>query len=764
MNWLDLSRDAEERRLARTLAEVRRQLERLRALIRERRDQVVETRTFMWQELPNIPRDWDEIIEFTQHRELLGQQERDYVLYRDMIPRLERMENSPYFGRIDFVEAGSSRRAVYYIGIAALVEEATGEHLVYDWRAPVSSMFYDFEPGPAHYTAAGGKIHGELLLKRQYRIQRGRLEYLFDTDLKIDDDILQDMLGKNVDRRMRAIVQSIQREQNRVIRDEAHRLLIVQGPAGSGKTSIALHRVAYFLYRYRGALSSENIAVLSPNEIFTDYISGVLPELGEENMRQFTLPEIAAKLLPVPPEGLADQLERLLTSQPPKGSPWVEGIAFKGSPQFLEILNRYVKRLESGAELPLSDIEYRGQKVIDRGEMLRLVRDTYSYLPYVKRLEKLARRILYLIEPLQQQRLQEVRAQLEADPDNTRATRAEIRRMSRAIVQGELQPLHDRLQQLATIDTLALYLELFRRPELLKELAGDLELPAAIDAIARATRARLENGEIAYEDVAPLLYLKAALGEAEGFDEIRHVVVDEVQDYSAVHFAAMRRLFSKATFTLLGDVNQAIHPYLHAPDFETILKIFAEPRSHVVRLTKSYRNTRQIAAFAKGILTGGSEPAEAIEPIERDGPLPLLIRVQDEQGLLKAAAESIRRLQEAGCETIAVICRTAAESRAVYDALSAVTPLWLVTKDDRAFRGGTLVIPSYLAKGLEFDGVVVYDAGAGTYHSEAERKLLYTVCTRALHHLVLGCLGEPSPLLAAVDPQLYAVAATAGAP
>ncbi len=771
MDASELDRAAEEERLARTLSEVHRQIDQLRGDLHQRRGDVVATRAEMWEDMPRVIRDFDDAVEFTQHQQILDRQERDFVLYRDMLPRLERMADSPYFGRIDFLEDGGEgetaparQSEALYIGIAALIDSVNGEPIVYDWRAPVSGMFYDFEPGPAHYVAAGGEIRGELTRKRQYKIERGRLLYLFDTDVKIDDDLLQDILGQNVDRRMRAIVQSIQREQNQIIRDEAHRLLVVQGPAGSGKTSIALHRVAYFLYRYRDAMRSENIAVLSPNEIFNDYIGNVLPELGEENMRRMTVYEVAGRILSRPVERLEDQMEYLLSS--PRDTAFatrVAGISFKGSPKFLALLTHFVAGLQQGEDAALKSVEFRGKTVITKEEMVRLLRETYDYLPYGKRLEKLKRRILYLLEPLEEERLKEIQAELENHPDHNRATRSEIRRMSKAQLREETLHLREELGELAAVDTLTLYLRLFSRSGLPILKSAGISLPANFNAIAADTRSRLGRGEIGYEDVGPLLYLNLAIGESQPMEDIKHVVVDETQDYSAVHFAALERLFSKATFTLLGDVNQAIHPYLHAPAFDEIEEAFNITGSHVMRLTRSYRNTQEIAAFAKGILEASDGPREPIEPIERTGPKPQLVHVPDEERLLEAVGDGVNALKHEGFDTVAVICRTAAEASRVYEGLRSKHSVTLLTQTDRSFTRGVVVIPSYLAKGLEFDAVILYDVSATTYAHEDEVKVLYTACTRALHRLILYYSGELCDLLADVDPSLaeaieYAVA------
>lgn len=751
----------EEARLKRTLKAIHARLAEVEEIVRYHKQRVIQTRQTMWEELPHTAEGIDEAIQLVQHQKYLGELEREYLIYRRLLPILERMASSPYFGRIDFQETGADRPREIYIGISSMVEPETGAHLVYDWRAPISSLFYDYQPGPGSYVAEAGRVEGEILLKRQYKISKGRLEYVFDTELTIEDELLQQILSQSTDLKMRTIVQTIQREQNRAIRAEGSPLLIVQGPAGSGKTSIALHRVAYLLYRHRDTLSAKDIVVVSPNQVFNDYISGVLPDLGEENMQQTTFSQLVQKHLQ---ESLGEDytieegsahLEYLFAK---RGTPGydlrVQEVTYKGSTAFFNEVQAYVERLHQGEGLDFPDIVWQGKRVISGAEIRKLVTETYSYLPFSKRLDKAGRRIRYLLQPMREERLRAARQRLENDPTHQDKNSREILALARSLVDEEFADIEMLIDRFTAVDILDHYANLFRRSAGTRNATKDeralLNGAAQQAAIFKATLARLAQGRIAYEDVAPLLYLKAALGEIQGDREIRHVVIDEAQDYSAFHYEVFRELFPAATFTVLGDPAQSIHPYLGTADLTAVEKAIAPGKSAVIRLEISYRSTKEIIELARLI----DPERSGARPIDRSGSKPLLVRVDDPAALPQAAAAHVRRLHEKGIRSVSIICKTAAEAQRAYAELRKELPLHLVTADDDTLAHGDVVIPAYLAKGLEYDGVLIYDASDGTYSHESERRLFYTACTRALHHLHLLYTGSPTPFLAGALPDL----------
>lgn len=741
----------EEGRLAVVLAEIERQMDDVREVLDASRRQLLAGRKQMWQDVPHQVRTFDDVVQMSQHALIVGEQERDHALYQRTLDKLERMHYSPYFGRIDFADPALGVEPIY-IGISSLTTADGGEQLVYDWRAPVSSMFYDAELGPAAYVCEAGVVEGELLLKRQYNIADGKLLYYFDTSLKIDDDVLQEVLAKHADDKMRHIVTSIQREQNRIIRDEEHPVLIVQGPAGSGKTSIALHRAAYLLYRFRGKLSADNVVIFSPNEVFSDYISNVLPELGEEPIVQVTFIEYARRHLPryLHLEGMEDQLEYLLTQRGTQEyEERVAGIRFKASEAFLRMIQAYIRYLESGAALALRDVYFKGKLIMGREEMLDRIRHRYSDLPYAKRLGMLYRRVQFILEEPLKEAVGKVAQDLAAAPDAVGLSAKEIRRKSRKIVNSHLKATMQQLEPLNNVDVYALYRRLFESRKLFYKLADGIDLPENIEAIRRTTLRRMDQNQLAFEDVAPLMYLRLMVEGGPPSSEIRHVIVDEAQDYSVFHYEVMRLLFPESSFTILGDMNQSVHPYMNTGRYDGIMGVFGE-RAHLITLERTYRSTRQIAEFARAVLPG----MERVESIQREGAKPRLI-VTDRKGKTAVIAREAKRLSSEGASSVALICKTAEASRKLYEALGSELDVVLIEKDDKVFRTGILVLPVYLAKGLEFDGVILCDAEAASYGHETERKAFYTACTRALHTLILVSAGEVTPFISAMPSDLY---------
>ncbi|HET7560277.1 MAG TPA: UvrD-helicase domain-containing protein [Limnochordia bacterium] len=746
-------REAEERRLVRVHAEIAAQAADAAQAAEEHKARLRAERRQFAEEGPRFARDFDDALELVETEKQLAGEARTHAFFDRMVRRFDRMAASPYFGRIDFREDGTKVPEAVYIGIFGLTTATGTEHLIYDWRAPISSMFYDSEPGRAGYLCPAGRIEGDLQLKRQYRIVGGRLEWLFDTGLKIDDDVLQEILSKSADEKMQNIVATIQREQNRIIRDEAHRVLIVQGPAGSGKTSIALHRIAYLLYSRRDELTAANIVVMSPNEIFSAYIADVLPELGEENMRQTTFTAYAKTRLggQIDFEEPADQLEALLTRPCDAGR--LHSIRLKNSQAFVAALSGYMERLEAGAGVDFVDVVHQGNVIVSAAELARLFADN-RFLPLAGRLEKLKRRGLFLLEPLEATRRREVAAELEAGPD--RLDKEDVRRLARQRVERELGPVKAQLAQLAELDAIGLYMDLFRDEDLAAELFGETEAPEGWREAARFTLARYEAGRLGYEDVAPLLYFMDRIEGAPVQNAIRHVVIDEAQDYAPAHFALWRRLYPAAHFTILGDLNQAIHPFWPVAGYEGVAEALGG--AELLRLEKSYRSTSEIVAFTKALLPDG----EPVEGIERHGERPHVTRVRDEAKRAEAVAQAAEAARVAGAGSVAVICRSAAAARQLHEALPTEASLRLIRKDDRALAAGGVVIPAYLAKGLEFDAVVIADAES--YNAPEVRKLLYTACTRALHDLRLVAVGQLGRLFAGVPAEAYVVEELATAP
>lgn len=743
--------DFERKRLNAVVGQIEKQLIKQKNEAVKYGHSTAEANRSMWDETPHVIRSLDDAAKAKQYGDLLKLELMTYAFAQKQLKRLEKIYSSPYFGRIDFCETGSNQTEQIYVGTLSLAEEKTMDYLIYDWRAPICSLFYDSETGAVSYQCPAGLIEGIMPLKRQYRIINRQIEYMFDSSLKIDDEILQEILGKSTDDKMKTIVTTIQREQNKVIRDDIHMLLVVQGPAGSGKTSIALHRIAYLLYRHREAVTSKNMVIFSPNSIFNDYISDVLPELGEENVHQTTFREYMEKAIGSSYilESANDQMEYLLSRHDdPQYGIRLNSIKYKSSKDFIQVIKNYIKFLETGGT-GFEDIVYGSNTIISGKEIEELFHNDYSYLPLAKRLEKIKNRICFLLEPFEKERVKELEEELAGSGGYSRSSEAKIR--SEYLVKEELRPLKESIEEKLLLNPFSLYCSLFSERNLFVQISAGTSIPDNLDEILVLTSERLDMHQIGYEDAAPLLLLKYMAGYTPGLSEIRHVVIDEAQDYTPVQYELFKQLFPQSSLTLLGDLNQSINPYMNVGIYQNVLDIMGSKNAAVITLNRSYRSTHEISMFSQAVLS----EQESSEPVKRPGAKPCLVSVNNENVLPGLVVDDILKLREEGMNSIAVICKTAAESLSAYEQLKERVRLHLVTKDDTEFNKGITVIPSYLAKGLEFDAVIIYNAGENVYNREDERKLFYTACTRALHHLHIYYTGKLSPFLSKIDPGLY---------
>ena len=735
----------ERERLERVVKEVKRQLDEKEIATELYKENLVEIRKSMWDEVARSPLDSDginfeDVSEIYQYVEKIRQEENKHILYSKMLKTLRETVNNPYFGRVDFEEDRYGTEEIY-IGLTTLFDEDTKDILIYDWRSPISSIFYDFELGEAHYKSPAGIIKGNVTLKRQYEIYNGTLKGMFDSNIKIDDEVLREILSKNTDDKMKNIVTTIQREQNKIIRDDKNNLLVVGGSAGSGKTSIALHRIAYLLYRYKDSnISSKNIVVFSPNEIFNDYISDVLPGLGEDNMNQTTFYEYGKEIMgeTYDIESINEQMEYILTESDNKDySARVKGIKYKNSKEFLKLLKKYMDYIENEI-IVFDDFYYRGNILISKGEIEDLFYNNYKRWPIQARLEKIRSRISYLLKPLQRERLKVIEEEMLWEVDFPH----EVKPMSRLRRLKELKPLINKMDSMLSIDTYKLYIELFKDKDLLIRLSDD-DLPLNSDTIRAMTIDNLNNNIIKYEDLSPLLLLKAEIEGRPRIPDIKHVVIDESQDYTPMQYEIFKRIFPNSNFTLLGDLNQSIYHYVDLKDYNQIVDTFKLKDSAMINLKKSYRSTKDIFDFSKKILLEDLD----IEIVDRRGEIPKIIKESSKEDMLESIIKDIENLKEKEVKSIAIICKSAKGSQEVYNKLKDRINISLVTKDDLEFKKGVVVIPSYLAKGLEFDGVLVYDGSYNNYYKEEERKLFYTICTRPLHYLHIYYSDKLTPFI-----------------
>lgn len=574
--------------------------------------------------------------------------------------KIDKIKDSPYFARIDFRLKDMDDESKYYIGRFAFDYE--DELIILDWRSPIASMFYDYEIGKAGYDAPIGWVDGEITRKRQFKIKNGKLEYALESSINIQDDILQKELSHTSDEKMKSIISTIQKEQNQIIRNDKAHTLIIQGVAGSGKTSIALHRIAFLLYRFKDKISANNVIILSPNKVFGDYISNVLPELGEEPLCELSFENIAEV-----------QLDRVINFESEKDpleindAKWAERVRFKSTFDFVKLIDYYIKQMPNKIFIPK---DYNFGSFTAKSDWIQSRFEAYNRYPVKKRLEKVAEDIHYKFES-----------------DN--------------IMEEDLPKLKSILKSLngmLTIkNTLTLYKDFFKQMNL-------------SNMFVMATKKTLE-----WSDVYPFIYIHAAY---EGIQEdkiIRHVVIDEMQDYTPIQYAVINLLF-KCKKTILGGFGQLVNPN-HTHTLDDMRQLYNE--GELVTLNKSYRSTFEIINFAKKV-----QDVSSLEPIERHGEEPALVKCtnkQDEVSKIKIEIEEFKKSDNA---TLGIILKTDSDAEVIYNALKQEYSVNLISSESSSFTKGVSITSIKMSKGLEFDEVIIPSVNSKTYYSDYDRSLL----------------------------------------
>ncbi|OWA33677.1 helicase [Saccharibacillus sp. O16] len=782
MEITDLEWKREQERVNDVTGKIGRRIRGLEAQVGEMRGDVVGLRKEFWDEVTMNFAEPDDLGETStsmrQQSQVLAEREFGHKRAYSQLGKLRKLKNSPYFGRIDFRAQGESQTEPIYLGIASLQDDNEQDFLIYDWRAPISSLYYDGSPGDVSYRTPGGHVEGEMELKRQYVIRDAKIRVMFDTGMTIGDELLQEVLSQSADDKMKSIVSTIQQEQNAIIRNEQSRLLVVQGAAGSGKTSAALQRVAYLLYRYRDTLSADQLVLFSPNSLFNSYVSTVLPELGEENMLQTTFQAYLERRIgrEFELEDAFDQLEYLLRGDDLDYEVRLAGIRYKSSLPYLEVIRAYREHLAK-QDMMFRPIRFQGHEIVSAEEMRRRF---YAFDPSIKipsRIEQMGKWLLKAVGDYGKSQREEdwVDDQIQLlDSSALHKAYNQMRRKqkgaadtfddydqqheaaARMVVNDWLKPVRKWIKRQRFVDVKGMYRRLFKDEMLFMRLSNGRPLPAMWHEFARLTQDKMAKSELFFEDATPLLLLRELL---QGFitnTAIRHIIVDEVQDYTPFQLEFLKRLFPRARMTALGDLNQAIYGHDSAlDDYDPLLNLYGRDESMVLRLTRSYRSTREITEFTKAMLPEG----EAIQAFTRSGEKPVVQRFapEAEAEMDEAIIADIENLRERGLDYTAIICKTQSECNALQARLKDRLHTRLITKNTPAFEKGTVIVPAYLAKGIEFDAVLLYGASADRYARESERKLFYTACTRAMHVLHLYAAGEVSPFVTGVDQTLYQI-------
>lgn len=646
--------------------------------------------------------DEDKLIEYFDHERYVKEQA--FTTIDKKLKELTILKESPYFGRVTFNDLEFDQKDTLYVGRFGVTPEGSYEPVIVDWRAPVASLFYHGSLGEASYTSPDGPIKCDIEGRRQIIVKKGELKGVFDSAIDVKDDILQMVLSNNSSDKLKDVIMTIQQEQDEIIRKERTSNIVVNGVAGSGKTTIALHRVAYLLYNYRKELE-DKVLILGPNGIFMEYISQVLPSLGEVGVKQetfasFALKEMDSELYIM---SFDKYLEKILSED----KEFIEDAKYKNSYEIIKDLDNLVKEMDKDY-FHVEDVKYFGDLVISKEEIEEMFNKHYEYMPLFRRSEKIKRIILSKIKDKRDEKVWELNE--------------ELRKEKEKLTPEELLIEENNLE--------------FRRKLRIREIVKEvMDSRAKVDSwISREDvldiydRFNGNKKEYTINDLAPILYLAIKLEGKKATKDYRHVVIDEAQDYSPLQFKVVRELTGTKYFTVVGDVNQRLIKYSDLAPMMELGKIFDDVNPDIYNLNKSYRSTYEIMEYANKYLD-----EDRIIPIVRHGKPVEEIEFHNDEELSESIIESLKEFSNEGLESIAIITRDKEELEKVYNLISNKVHLVKFDNEDVLYKGGNVIIPSYFAKGLEFDGVIIVDNGS--LKDENEDLIKYIMSTRALHRL-----------------------------
>lgn len=710
----------EEKRLAQTISLAEEQLKQAKEAADKKKSEIIEAKKDVRENTEHgitslyTSDGFEALVELSQYINPVTDKIIDYEEEEHKILLLEKMIKSPYFARIDFKFDDEDEFEKIYIGRSSLRKNSYQEMYVYDWRSPIASVFYRFMTGEAFYDAPCGRVTGELNLKRQYEIKNGTLEYFFDSDVQIVDEFLRQLLSQNTTAKMKAIVETIQHEQDVVIRDMENDLLMVQGVAGSGKTSIALHRAAYLMYQgLQTKLSANNIMIISPNSIFEQYISNVLPELGEDNVISSVFEDILSELL----NGRKIQsrnnfLENLIVNSKYKEISR-NSIEFKTSSFFREILDQFLIDIPR-QWIEFEDVYYEGKCVVS-GQILKDKILGRPETPLGIKLEQLED---YILEQI----------------FGTGKGRGH---------KEEKNLIKQEIQKFIKIDIVELYKILFSNEAYFYSLLQNSNPSQNIKNIWKYTKENLEADSLYYDDAIAIAYLYLKIYGTNKYKNIKQVVIDEAQDYYPLQYEIFNFLFSNAKFTILGDMKQTLAKKEDISFYEQIQKILNKKKSSLIMLDKSFRCTNEILNFSLKFI----EQSSQIKSFNRNGDSPKVYIADNSEIFIDEIVKEIKLCQEKGFQSICLICKTEKNSTYLFNKIKHKLDIQLIKNGSVSDLQGVFILPVYMSKGLEFDTVLICDADSQNYHDEDDKNLLYVACTRALHKLSLFCENEVSPLI-----------------
>lgn len=642
--------------------------------------------------------DEDRVIEYFDHERYIVEE-----LYRTIDKRLlelVKLKESPYFGKIGFIDDGILEEL--YIGRYGLNQDERLEPVIVDWRAPVASLFYKGMLGKTSYKSPVGEVDVEIASRRQLIIKKAKLEGYFDSDLNIQDEILQLVLSSRSGEKLKDIVTTIQKEQDEIIRADRNKVVVVNGVAGSGKTTIALHRVAYLLYNFRKQLA-DKVLILGPNDIFMDYISEVLPNLGETAVMNETFTSYVYKEI-----GLNENiktptsyLEEVLNGN----EEVIKEIKYKSSKEFIEELDNKIKEIENNY-FKVKPVIFMGEEIVSEEEVKELFNKYYEYMPIFRRSQKIKR---VLISKIKDRRDEEVRKiNLKAKEAREKLTAEEL-----MIEENNIEYR----RRLAIRDVIA---EVIKTK---KEISAWIENESVIDIYKNFTNV----SELSYLDLAALLYLMVKLEGKKSSNEIKHIVIDEAQDFNMLQFIALKEFTGCRSYTIVGDANQRLIRAEEVPAMLRLEELFNNLHQ-LFELNKSYRSTYQIMEYANKFLDENS-----VVPFVRKGEFDVLetsVPKDDKEDLIEVLLNLLEDYEEEEYENVAIITRDKNDLEKIAPELKKHININAFANEDIIYKGGKVIVPSYFAKGLEFDAVIIVN-----FDKNTDNLIKYIMATRALHRL-----------------------------
>lgn len=690
--------------------------------------------------------------------------------FTQRIKNLKMVINKPYFARVDFIEKGDIKRDAFYLGKVMVTDHNTLEQIVIDWRAPIADLYYEGRLGEANYNCPAGNIDGEIKLKRQYFFNKdGELENVMDIDITTNDEMLQPFLAANSDTRLKNIISTIQAEQNKIIRSEMWRPLVVQGVAGSGKTTIALHRIAYLIYNYDKNFFPEEFLIIAPSKFFLNYISNVLPDLGVERVQQSTYEDIAFEIIgdefdiEDPNEKLVIIIDNNKSDKEKEMSKVIEQASIlKSSIRFKNMLDEYLYELEKRF-IPDEDFKIDKYVFMKREDIHHLYFREYANLPICRRIEEIVKHlknsvmmrsgeILKDIEEERDYKIAKVKAEEPIEEIRLSMIRnlyGDAEKLAKSVIKDAKKHALNYFGANKVMTPLKYYKEFLDVyfEQIASERIDKRQIKYIKDSFATAQR----KGKIEMEDIAPLMYIKCMVHGVKTKFELKHIVVDEAQDFSEFQFYVFKKIIKSNSMTILGDLAQGIYYYRGTRNWQKTMSIVFGEDSDLKYLTlkKTYRTTEEIMNVANKVISNINDVlnCELGEPVMKNGAPVTFKHFENHSDMINQIKARLEEFKQKGFTNIAIIGKTIPDCLKLQKELNN-DEIHMISSKDAEYNGGINICPSYLSKGLEFDAVIITDTDVNNYtKSEVDTKLLYVCITRAMNTLDIYYVDKITELL-----------------